>query len=166
LDLVAVDLARGTTMTRSTAAVGAYLGPPAMRGGTAFLLGLTPTSSSLVAIDPGGEVVGDVGLTTNAPPVVPDGGPPPLVIPPHAGVLVDAAGTVAFIAPDGQTGVVHGRSGTVELVSDVVCSRSMPVARPGFPQTPGPSLAPAGQNAFVVACANGALARIGPYKGE
>ncbi len=162
LDLVALDLARGTNLTRSTAAVGAYLGPPATRGGAVLLFGLTPSGSSLVAIDATGQIVGEVALTSSTPPVTPDGGPPPLVIPPHGGVLVDAAGTVAFVAPDGQTGVVHGAAGTVETVTEVVCSRiaPSPSMRPGMVLPAGPSLAPAGAGAFVVACANGALARI------
>jgi hypothetical protein len=165
VDLVAVDLVRGAAVTRASASVGAFLGPPAMRAGTAFLLDMTPTSSSLVAIDATGQAVADVALTTNAPILVPDGGPPPLVIPPHAGVLVDAAGTVAFIAPNGETGVVFGKSAALELVTDVVCSRSMPTARPGANPI-SPSLAPAGDGAFVVACANGALARIVRTHGE
>jgi hypothetical protein len=161
VDLVAVDLVRGTNVTRASAVVGALLGPPTMRGTTTFLIGLTPTSSSLLAIDGTGQPAGDVGLTTNVPLVTPDGGPPPLVIPPHGGTLVDAAGTVAFIAPDGQTGVVHGSTGTVELVTDVVCSRSSAApSRPGLAIPAGPSLAPAGPGAFVVGCANGALVRI------
>lgn len=165
IDLVAVDLVRGANTTRASAPVGVYLGPPALRGTMAFFVGMTPTSSSLIAIDATGQNVADVGLTTNVPPVTPDGGPPPLVVPPHAGVLVDAAGTVAFVAPDGQIGTVHGRAGTVELVTDVVCSRGG-VARPGMPMPAGPSLAPAGPGAFVVACANGALARVGLARGE
>jgi hypothetical protein len=149
--LVAVDLARGTTVTRAITPTGLWLGPPTMSAGIAHLLLQAPTSELALAVDASGAETSRALLTTHPPAVSPDGGTAPLVALPHTPLLVDPAGTLAFSTGEGSVGVVSG--GVVDVVADVC------------PSPPGPrgavtataALAPLGPGAFVVACRVGTL---------
>jgi hypothetical protein len=182
--LTAVDLAKNVTVMRSAAPSGAYLGPPAMRGEVAYLVHFTSTGSTLLGLDPNGLEVARVILTSNPPPLTPDGGTSPLVVPPHTGALVDGAGTVVVAAPEGPIGVaafaaappsprgsdasdIDGgasaaaapmTTGIIDLVGELVCSRG--AAPGGRPASSTSGLAPAGKGAFIVACSNGALVKV------
>lgn len=153
--VVELDLARGSTTTRATAAAGSlYLGPPALGPSGAAIFGLTFGVAYAVVVDrTGAEGRIAIGAAPPAgPTLLPDGGTPAVVVPPHAGVLVDTKGTLAFVAPDGTVGVASRESGTSTL-GEPPCGRNP--AR-GFV----PGLAPAGPNAFYVACESGTLAKI------
>jgi hypothetical protein len=143
--LTAVDIERGTTTTRAIAASGLWLGPPATQGGVAHLLALTQVSDLLVALDAAGSEVGRALLGTRPLLLGPDGGPAPLVAPPHAPPIVDAAGVTAFVTSQGA-GVASGA--TVEFAADVCPAASNGAAA---------GLAPLGAGAFVVACRAGSL---------
>ena len=180
--LTAVDLVKNVAVTRSSAPVGVYLGPPAMRGDVAYVVSFTSTGSTLVGLDANGLEVARVVLTSTPLLLGADGGVAPLVVPPHAGALVDAAGTVVVAAPEGPIGVATSgpaappsaapsagadgggasvasiSTGSVEFVSDLVCSRG--AAPGGRPASSTTGIAPAGNGAFVVACSNGALVKV------
>jgi hypothetical protein len=143
--LTVVDLARGTTTTRAIAASGLWLGPPATQGGVAHLLAMTQASDLLVALDAAGSEVGRALLGTRPVLLGPDGGPAPLVAPPHVAPIVDGAGVAAFVTNQG-VGVASGA--VVEFVADV-CPAASNAAAAG--------LAPLGAGAFVVACRAGSL---------
>ena len=155
-----------------------------MRGDIAYLVHFTTAGSTLLGLDPNGLEVARVVLISNPPLLAPDGGVSPLVVPPHAGALVDGAGTVVVAAPEGPIGVATSGSppaprrsdgasgadidggaivaatttGTIELVGELVCSRG---ASPGGrPASSTSGLAPAGKGAFIVACSNGALIKV------
>ena len=154
--LMDLDLTRGATTTRSTAAPGSlYLGPPALGTSGAALLGSTFGVSYVVLVDrAGAESRIAVGAAPPAgPTLLPDGGAPPVVVPPHAGVLVDTKGTLAFVTPEGVVGVASRESGTSTL-GDPACGRNAPKA------LLQPGLAPAGPGAFYVACEGGTLVKV------
>jgi hypothetical protein len=151
--VVALDLARGDRQTRAVAPQGLYLGPPALRpGGSIALLGLVPTRGFLAVLDASGKETFRAPISTFTSPPLPDGGPPPLVAPPHVGPLVDARGAIAFAAPGGQVGVV-APDGAVDTLGELVCSKSGRSA--GIA-----GLTPAGPGAFVVTCEGGAVAKV------
>jgi hypothetical protein len=143
--LTVVDLVRGTTTTRAIAASGLWLGPPATQGGVAHMLAMTQTSDLLVGLDAAGSEVGRALVGTRPALLGPDGGPAPLVAPPHVPPIVDGAGVVAFTTSQG-VGVVSGA--TVEFVADVCPAASNGTAA---------GLAPLGAGAFVLACRAGSL---------
>ncbi len=149
--LTAVDLVRGTTTTRAALPAGLWLGPAAMRGDTAFLLLLGPTSELAVGVDAAGNETMRVPLVTRPALVGADGGLAPLVALPHTGPIVDAAGTFAFATTDGAVGVVA--AGIVDILPD-----ACPPA-PGARGTAAPTagLVPSRPGAFVAACRSGAL---------
>jgi hypothetical protein len=152
--LAAVDLLHGTTTLRAAAAGGAWLGPPAMRGSTAYLVLLTSTAETAVAVDASGAEVGRALLAVHAPLLVDAGASP--AAPPHTGPLVDIAGTMAFSTTEGSVGVVAGlgsASPTVELVADA-CPTSSTSAHP-LPPIAG--LAPLPPAQFVAVCTSGAV---------
>ncbi len=152
--LVEVDWTRQTATTRATAPAGLYLGAPAIRAGTAYVLGYLPGRTFVLGVGRDGQDVLRAAASTWAVTTLPDGGAPSLVAPPHAGPLVDPAGTVAFVTPDGSVGAASVAGG-VSTVGEVVCTRSL-----GRSQPSAGGLAPAGPNAFYVSCENGQLARI------
>src|SRR5262249_34962499 len=94
----------------------------------------------------------------------PDAGAAAPAVPPHVGVLVDNAGTVAFATPDGYVGAVTPASGAVETLGDPMCLRGAGLRGPS--PSPPPTgaafagLAPAGPNAFIVACETGTVTKI------
>jgi hypothetical protein len=152
--LAAVDLLHGTTTLRAAAPGGAWLGPPAMRGGTAYVVLLTSTAETAVAIDASGAELGRALLAVHAPLLV-DAGASPLA-PPHTGPLVDAAGTMAFATTEGGVGVVAGlgsASPSVELVAEA-CPASSTAAHP---LSPVAGLAPLPPAEFVAVCTSGAV---------
>jgi hypothetical protein len=161
LHLAALDLVRGTTTTRAVAPAGTWLGPPAMRGSTAYLLVSTPNSELAVAVDASGSEVSRAMLAAHTPPAPTDAGIPLVVALPHTPPLVDAAGTLAFATSEGSIGVASGAS--VELTSDVCPSpigRGTSVvgalaASPATPPAPVAGLAPLGPGAFVAVCRGG-----------
>jgi hypothetical protein len=156
--LAAVDLLHGTTTLRAAAAGGAWLGPPAMRGATAYVVLLTSTAETAVAIDASGAEQGRALLAVHAPLLV-DAGTSPVVAPPHCGALVDTAGTMAFSTTEGGVGVVAGlgsASPTVELIADA-CPASSTSAHP-LPPVAG--LAPLPPAQFVAVCTSGAVLAI------
>jgi hypothetical protein len=149
--LSAVDLVRGTTTVRAALPAGMWLGPAALRGDSAFLLLLGPTSELAVAVDASGNETMRVPLVTRPPLLGADGGVAPLAALPHTPPIVDAAGTLAFATTDGAVGVVAG--GIVDILPD-----ACPPA-PGARGTTAPTagLVPSRAGAFVAACRGGTL---------
>jgi hypothetical protein len=163
--LAALDLDRGVTVTRSLAQGGLYLGPPSMRGATAYLLSLTLGSVSATAIDPSGQDVVRHSVETTTLALMQDGGVAPLVAPSRTPTLVDEAGTLAFGTPEGHVGVVTA-SGDVHMLGETICTPPRtqrwpaPGISPGRPGTGFAGFAPAGAGGFVVACESGQLTRV------
>jgi outer membrane protein assembly factor BamB len=152
LHLTALDLVRGTATTRAVAPAGLWLGPPAMRGETAYLVLLAPTSELVVAVDPAGVESARAVVGTRLPPVAADGGVAPLVALPNTPPLVDASGTFAFATPEGGVGVVS--DGVVDLLPDACPAVAAASAHATAPVV---ALVPLGSGAFVVACRSGTL---------
>jgi hypothetical protein len=164
------------TVTRSTCPDGVYLGPPAMRGEAAFLLSYTDLDTYAVALDATGRETGRAVLAPTAASQLVDGGGgigASLVVPPHAGPLVDSAGTVAFITPDGDIGIASATG--VDVLGESVCppAATASVADPSVRAViaahggiPAPLLAPAGPSAFLVACPAGVVAKVTAARGH
>ncbi|HEY1693708.1 MAG TPA: PQQ-binding-like beta-propeller repeat protein [Polyangiaceae bacterium] len=147
--LTTVDLLRGTSTTRTIAPAGGLLvGPPAMRGGNAFVFLQAPTGDLAVAFDPSGNESLRALLSTHPLAVAPDGGPVTPAAAPHTPPLVDGAGTLAFAGLDGAVGVLTG--GVVDAVANVC-----PQTRAAAP--PVTALVPLGPGAILVACRSGLL---------
>lgn len=121
--LAALDLAHGVLVARAVAAGGLYLGPPSVRGETAFLLWQSQGRTFTIAIDPSGQETSRTLVATSPPLLLADGGTVPFTSTMHTGTLVDAAGTIAFAAPEGRLGVVTSK-GTVETLGERLCARS------------------------------------------
>ena len=157
--LAAVDLLRGTMTTRAVAPTGLWLGPPAMRGGVAYLLAATPVGELALGVDATGTEVSRAVLTSHAPAVAADGGVFALVAGPHTAPLVDAAGVVAFATSDGSLGVAT--SAGTERIADA-CAPTL--ARTGgggaVPAAAVAGLAPLGPGVFVAACHSGTLVAV------
>jgi outer membrane protein assembly factor BamB len=159
--LVELDLTRGVAVARVSSHA-MLLGPPAFRGDVAYLLAALPGRTFALAIDGSGQETMRVSVQTTTPQLAPDGGPLAVVVPPHTGPIVDGAGTLAFGTADGYVGVVS--SSGVDELGEVMCMRAGGLAGPR--PTPAPptaafaGLAPAGPNAFVVACETGVVAKI------
>ena len=165
--LDAVDLEHGVTVVRGAVPPGTatiLLGPPSMRGGAAYLLELVLGSVVAVAVDPAGQQIMRTTVATTASTLLADGGVAPLVAPSFTPTLVDSAGTLAFGTPDGGVGVV-APDGAVETLGEPVCQGGGS-SRPRWPTAAprsGPAFAgfaPAGPGGFVVACANGTIAKV------
>jgi hypothetical protein len=155
--VVDVDLARGGRSTRAVAPQGLYLGPVAARPGALTMLSMTPTRAFIVTLDAAGQETLRAPIGTVSTPALPDGGVAPLVAPPHAGVLVDARGAVAFAAPDGHVGVV-APDGSLDTIGELVCTRAGRSAGVA-------GLTPLGRGAFAVTCEAGAVVRVtGPER--
>jgi outer membrane protein assembly factor BamB len=155
--LVAFDLVRGLAATRSSPPAGVFLGPPAMHGAGAFLFGMTPMKTWMFALDGSGKEAWHLSVENNPVALAPDGGAAPLVVPPHAGPIVDSANVVAFGSPYGAVGVAVGSSGTVEVLGETLCAQHG-AGDATFRTVVG--LAGAGAGSFVVACASGAVAKV------
>lgn len=150
--VVDVDVARGTRVTRALSTQGLFLGPVAARPAGVSLMALSPTRSFVVTLDGAGQEVLRAPVGTVSSPALPDGGAAPLVAPPHTGVLADARGAVAFAATDGHVGTVSP-DGATDTQGELVCSRtgrSSGIA----------GLTPVGRGAFVVTCEAGAVAAV------
>jgi hypothetical protein len=155
--LSAVDLATGATTTRAVAPAGIWLGPPAVRSGTATLLLLAPSAELAVVVDASGLETARSLLVVRPPPLATDGGVAPLVAIPHTPPLVDAAGTIAFATSEGSLGVAAGS--TVELVADgCVSSGTTRDPRPDPSRAAG--LAPLGPGVFIAACRSGLVVAV------
>jgi PQQ-like domain len=154
--LAALDLRRGVLVTRAQGAGTFYLGPPAMRGRDAYLLGQTPGRTFVLAFDAAGQETQRVLVANTAPPTLGDGGAAPFTIPAHVAPIVDRAGTVAFASPDGKVGVVA--AGAAEALTDVLCARASSTTTT---QRSGGviGLAPA-TDSFLVACDTGAIVKV------
>ena len=160
--LVELDLDRGVAAARIGAA-GLLLGPPAVRGDTAYVLASLPGRTFALAIDRSGQEIARVAVVTTPAPVLPDGGAAAVVVAPHTGPLVDAAGTLAFATPEGRIGVLT-KDGALDLLGDTFCLRAAGLQGRG-PTPPPPTaayagMAPAGPNAFVVACETGVVVKV------
>jgi hypothetical protein len=157
--IVALDLVRGVATTRAASPGGLWLGPPAMRRGTAYVLLLAPSGELALAIDPSGRELLRALLAVHPPGAGADGGAPHLVAGPHTSPLVDASGSMAFGTAGGGVGVV-GASGTVETLTDACAAPPLAPASTLRPLGGGPlvaGLAPLGPHALVVACRSGAV---------
>jgi outer membrane protein assembly factor BamB len=150
--LSALDLTTAVASTRALSGGGLWLGPPAARAGTLYLMLLTPSAELAVGLDAAGAEVMRSRVATRIQPLTADGGVPPLATVPHAPPLVDASGTLAFATPEGGLGTVS--AGTVELL-DGACTGAgrAPSAEAG--RIAG--LAPLTPGIFVAACHSGAL---------
>ena len=156
----ALDLVRGVTVTRASAPLGFFLGPPAMNGETAHLIAYTDTNSFAITLDATGHELSRAILASTPMQLSPDGGTTALAIPPHAGVLVDLAGSTAFMAPDGSVGVVSP-NGSVDTLGEFLCATN---ATTSTTRGQIANLVPAGQGSFLVACAGGTLAKVSAAK--
>ena len=163
--LVALDLVHGVAITRASAQNGLFLGPPSLRGQSAYLEELTPGATLALAFDATGREALRQSISTFTQPSAADGGLSPLAAPGHTATLVDAAGTLAFGTPDGQVGIVSP-SGSVDWLGELICGRGGAGSAPGGTALPNHSaarasagfagIAPAGAGAFIVACEGGA----------
>lgn len=159
--LAALDLTHGVVVSRAVAPGGAYLGPPSVRGETAFVLGQAQGRTFTVAIDASGQEVTRTLVATSPPVLLADGGTAPYIPAAHSGTLVDAAGTIAFAASEGRIGVVTA-SGTVETLGETLCTRSSNATK-GLGTIV--ALAPASRGhgesgAMLAICDNGALVKV------
>ena len=159
--LAALDLARGVVVSRAVAPGGLYLGPPSVRGETAFLLGQAQGRTFTVAIDPSGQEVSRTLVAASPPVLLADGGTAPFNPTTHTGTLIDAAGTIAFAGPEGRVGVVTSK-GTVETLGETICARSSNASR-GLGSIV--AIAPAVHardetGAMLAVCDNGAVVKI------
>lgn len=151
-----LDLTRGASTSRATAAAGSlYLGPPALGPAGASFFGNTFGVSYLVSVDRAGtETRMPIGVAPpQNPTLLPDGGVPPLVAPPHTGPLVDDKGTVAFVTPEGVVGVISRESG-VSTLGDPPCGRAPPKS------AGQPGLTPGARGTFYVACESGTVVKV------
>ncbi|CAN5685632.1 hypothetical protein BH09MYX1_BH09MYX1_67200 [soil metagenome] len=145
--LVALDLTKGVALPRATLGSGWYLGPPAIRNGSASFMAIVPGRTFAVTIDGNGQEVLRVPIT---PPslsflTIGDAGAAAFVVPPHAGVLVDPTGAIAFASPEGLVGVVDA-SGVGQALADPPCPK-------GSRGTGGvAAIVPGGAGALMVAC--------------
>jgi len=166
--LAAMDLAHGTVVTRSSVQAGVYLGPPAMRGErgergeVAHLLSMSPGRTLLVSIDAAGQELGRQPVSTFAPMALADGGQFTLVAPAHAGVLVDAAGTVAFATPEGYIGVASATNGVRILGETPWATRVTAAGKPRSGNVVG--IAPT-RDGFVVVSDTGNLVEVAGSEG-
>ena len=150
--LVSLDLQNGAPIPRISLPGGAFLGPPAVRGGVAYLLAMVPGRTFVVGIDGSGQEVLRTLVTSSLPAIPTGDAGAALTIPSHTGVLVDPTGTVAYAAPEGGLGIVDP-AGVVAPVADPIC-------RPSAKSGGVAGLAPAGNGTFIVACESGTVARI------
>ena len=154
--LAEVDIARGGRATRSIAPQGLLLGPPAARPisssvTTTTLLSHTHSREFVVRLDAAGQELLRAPIASFSPVALPDGGVPPLVAPPHTGVLVDARGATAFASTDGHVGVVSPE-GAVDIFGEVLCPKA---GRSGVV-----GLTPFGSGAFAVTCDGGGVIKV------
>lgn len=150
--LVALDLQNGAPVPRISLPGGAFLGPPAVRAGVAYMLAMVPGRTFVVGIDGSGQEVLRTVVTSSVPAATSADAGTGLTIASHTGVLVDPTGTIAYAAPEGAIGIVDP-AGVMAPVPDPICTRS-------FKSGGVAGLAPAGNGTFVVACESGTLARI------
>lgn len=155
--LAALDLDRGVAALRAAAPAGLYLGPPAVRGQTAYVLAMTPGRTFAAAIDASGHEAARTLISSPQTPTLADGGAAPLVAPPHAGPVVDDAGTLAFATPDERIGTISA-SGAVEVLAESPWSTHTTAVRPkagggvaGVAPTTG---------GFVVASESGSVVKV------
>ncbi|HVH43786.1 MAG TPA: hypothetical protein VM925_15635, partial [Labilithrix sp.] len=104
-----------------------------------------------------GQDVLRASIASFTPTMLPDGGAPPLVAPPHAGPLVDPRGAVAFAATDGHVGVA-GPEGTVDTIGELLCAKG---TRSGVV-----GLTPSGAGAFAVTCDGGVVVLVSGQNAE
>ena len=150
--LVSLDLQNGAPVPRISLPGGAFLGPPAVRGGVAYVLAMVPGRTFVVGIDGSGQEVLRTLVTSSLPAIATGDAGAALSIPSHTGLLVDPTGTVAYSAPEGGLGIVDP-AGVVAPVADPIC-------RPSSKSGGVAGLAPAGNGTFIVACESGTVARI------
>lgn len=162
--LVAFDLRNGSKIDRNVAAQELYLGPPsivrqASRWSSTILV-TTPTRSFVSWLDASGKETFRVPVGVTHTTALPDGGAAPLLAPPHAPTLVDAAGTIAFVVPEPSSptiGVVapdHSVASLGEPICDGAPGSAASSARVPL------GLTPLGKGAFVVTCKAGRLVRV------
>jgi len=155
--LVAMDLMHhGATVTRSSVQAGIYLGPPALAGDVAHLLAMTAGRTLLLAIDGSGQERMHHQVSTFAPMTLADGGLS-LMSPSHTGVLVDAAGTVAFATPEGLIGVASAAGGVRMLGETPWATRITAAGKPHNGNVVG--IAPS-RDGFVVVSESGNLVEV------
>ena len=155
MHLTAVDLVHGAATTRALASGGLWLGPPAMRGGTAHLVLLTPTGELGVTVDASGIEVARVVLALHPMSVAADGGPGALSVAPHTPPLVDWTGAFAFATAEGAIGVATARA--VDWLGEAC---EPPVGSAARAVAPVVGLAPLEDGAFAATCHSGALLAI------
>ncbi|MEO6572702.1 MAG: PQQ-binding-like beta-propeller repeat protein [Polyangiaceae bacterium] len=159
--LAVLDLAHGVVVSRAVAPSGAYLGPPSVRGDTAFVLGQSGGRTFTVAIDPSGQEVTRTLVATSPPVLLADGGTATFTPSAHTGTLIDAAGTIAFAGPEGRLGVVTA-SGTVETLSESLCARSSNASKGlGTIAAIAPASRAHGESGAMLAiCDNGGIVKV------
>lgn len=152
--LVALDLAKGVALPRATLALGGFLGPPAVRNGSASLMAAVPGRTFAMTIDGNGVETLRVPLT--APSLsfltLGDGGTAVFTIPNHTGVLVDTTGAIAYASPEGVVGVIDA-TGVAQSLGETPCPK-------GGGSGGVTAILPAGPGALVVACRAGSIVRV------
>ncbi len=150
--LMTLDLRQGVAVPLATFAGGSYFWPPAFLRGVAYTMAGLPGRTFVVGVDLSGQERSRIPLPVVALPVTVDAGLGPFVAPPHAPVIVDETGTVAFAAPEGPVGVVE--NGAVSTVTETVCGRAFQNRRAVT------SLASGGPGVLLVTCGTGNLVRV------
>jgi hypothetical protein len=154
--LAAIDLRRGVVTTRAVASAGLWLGPPAMRGATAYLVLSTVTSELGLAVDGTGNEVARSLLALHPPTISPDGGIALPIAAPHTPPLIDTTGCFAFATADGTIGIWNA-NGVEKLVSEAC---EPPVGSSGRTIPPVVGFAPLEPGVFVAVCHAGAALAI------
>ncbi len=150
--LMTLDLRQGLAVPLSTFAGGSYFWPPAYRRGVAYTMAGLPGRTFAVGVDAAGQETLRVPVATSMP-IIGDAGIGPYTAPPHAPVIIDDTGTIAFAAPEGPVGVVDP-AGVVSSVTETVCGRAFQGRRAVT------SVSSGGPGVLLVTCGTGNLVRI------
>ena len=146
--LMRFDLSRSTATLLVAPPPGTGLGVPSLAGTSLVLLAWSAGRTSVLELDADGRETRRVQVAVGS---VSDAGPSASL----SDVLVDDEGRVAFVTPDGITGVVD-RDGTVRTLGESVCLKGRRANQ--APTTPVALVA--STRGFLIACDNGTVLSI------
>ncbi len=146
--LMRFDLARATATLLVAPPSGTALGVPSSWGTSLVLLAWSAGRTSMLELDADGRETRRVQVALGS---VTDAGAIAVAL---SDVLVDDEGRVAFVSPDGATGVVD-RDGTVRTLGETPCLKGRRAAGP----TPPVGLV-ASTRGFLIGCDNGTVLSI------
>jgi hypothetical protein len=153
--LTELRLHDGTTRIRAASGGNIWPGSPAVAGGLAFVVALTPSGAVATAFDASGKDLGSAPLQAQT--FAADAGAPLLQPARPAPIVVDGASTVVFATTTGAVGAVR-RLGqpdeSVETLASVCSALSTGSA------TPVSGIAPLPPRGIVVACHHGELVAV------